>query len=504
MRSFLLLPALALAMPALADGPPVPPVAAAAQRPLSLPATAQNAAVLDAVQRALADGPAGTRYGILVTTMEGKDLLAIAPDQRFIPASNTKMFTTVTAFSELPVLDASAQGTGVRLEKAGRGAQDVVLMGHGDARLSGADDCTQDCLTTLADAVAARTRKVRNVIGDDTWFPDERWSPGMSWNNIQARYGTGISALTMDDNELTVTVAAGASGELAIIGAPGFYTIENAVRTVSGTESAIGVMRMPGSDRLVLSGTIGAEAKPETLRLGIDDPARWAAWRLKQMLEARGVRVTGEVQVRHRPLTPADDPAQRGGTPAAHAPEPEMLAQLPALPLAEDIRIINKVSQNLHAELMLRRVGRESGSGSIADGQAVLHKVMGEAGLPEEGYFFADGSGMSSYNRISPRAAVTLLGWAARQPWGMAWRETLPVGGVDGTLRSRFHDTPLDGKLFAKTGSLNASRALSGYLVTAKGQTLIFSTIANDVPDERDSEATAAMDKALLAIAAAY
>src|SRR3546814_269146 len=151
------------------------------------------------------------------------------------------------------------------------------------------------------------------------------------------------------------------------------------------------------------------------------------------MLEARGVRVTGEVQVRHRPLTPADDPAWRSGTPAAHAPQPEMLAQLPALPLAEDIHIINKVSQNLHAELLLRRVGRESGSGSIADGQAVLHKVMGEAGVPEEGYFFAGGSGMSSYNRISPRAAVTLLGWAARQPWGMAWRETLPVGGVDGT-----------------------------------------------------------------------
>lgn len=507
MRSFLLLPALALAMPALADGPPALPVDAVAPSPRSLPATAQEPKVLDAVQRALADGPAGTRYGILVTTMDGSDLLAIAPDQRFIPASNTKIFTTVTAFSALAALDASAQGTGVRLEQAGRGAQDVVLVGRGDARLSGADDCAQDCLAVLADAVAARTHKVRNVIGDDTWFPDERWSPGMSWNNIQSRYGTGISALTMDDNELVLTVAPGAPGapgEPAIIGAPGFYTIENAVRTVPGSENAIGVMRMPNSDRLVLSGTIGTQAKPETLRLGIDDPARWAAWRLQQMLEARGVRVSGEVQVRHRPLTPADDPAQRGGTPAAHAPEPEMLAQLPALPLAEDIRIINKVSQNLHAELMLRRVARQSGSGSIADGQAVLRKVMGEAGLPDEGYFFADGSGMSSYNRLSPRAAVTLLRWVAGQPWGMAWRETLPVGGVDGTLRSRFHDTLLDGKLFAKTGSLNASRALSGYLVTASGQTLIFSTIANDVPDERDGEATAAMDKALLAIAAAY
>ncbi len=98
---------------------------------------------------------------------------------------------------------------------------------------------------------------------------------------------------------------------------------------------------------------------------------------------------------------------------------------------------------------------------------------------------------------------MSLLTWIVSQPWSAPWRETLPVAGLDGTLRARFHGTPLDGKLFAKTGSLNASRALSGYMITRSGKTLIFSALANDIPPGRDDDATAAMDRALVAIAEA-
>jgi D-alanyl-D-alanine carboxypeptidase/D-alanyl-D-alanine-endopeptidase (penicillin-binding protein 4) len=180
-----------------------------------------------------------------------------------------------------------------------------------------------------------------------------------------------------------------------------------------------------------------------------------------------------------------------------------MLATLPPPDLAADMTIINKTSQNLHADLMLRRIGRHSGSGSIADGQAALRQVMATAKPPADSFTFADGSGMSSYNRITPRAATTLLGWIARQPWSAAWRETLPIAGVDGSLRRRFKGTTLEGRLFAKTGSLNATRALSGYLVTKSGQTLAFSALANDMPDDRDADATAVVDRVLVTIAEA-
>lgn len=468
-----------------------------------VPASPGATPLLATVEQQLAQGPAGTRYGLLVETLDGETLLSIAPDQRFIPASNTKMFTTAIAYSELPLLQRSAKGTGVRLEIGAHGVTDVVIHGRGDAVLSSADDCKIDCLQTLADAVAAKTRHIRHVVGDDSWFPDERWSPGMSWNNIVSRYGTGVSALTLDDNELVMKLTPGAVGAPPKVEGSGYFVIENRVETVAGKEDTIIADRMPDSRILRLTGTVGAEVAPMTLRYGIDDPAHYAAWRMHELLRARGVRVDGETMVRHRSLNPSDDPKKRNGASASLPVEPAMLAELPAPSLAENMVRINKESQNLHTELMLRRVARNSGSGSIADGQAVMHKVMSEAGLPAMGYHFADGSGMSSYNRISPRAAVGLLRWVARQPWGADWRATLPIAGHDGTLKNRFKGTSLEGKLFAKTGSLNATRALSGYLTTRSGRTLIFSALANDMPDGTDSQATAAVDRVLVAIAEA-
>ena len=125
-----------------------------------------------ALDTALATALKGTRIGLVVVDDTGHEMVAIRPDDRLVPASNTKMFTTAAAMAYLP--DAPDGGASVRLE-----GKDVILSGHGDARLSGADDCTADCLADLAKAVAAKTRIVRDVIGDDSAFPDERWSAGM-------------------------------------------------------------------------------------------------------------------------------------------------------------------------------------------------------------------------------------------------------------------------------------------------------------------------------------
>ncbi|WP_426167380.1 D-alanyl-D-alanine carboxypeptidase/D-alanyl-D-alanine endopeptidase [Sandarakinorhabdus sp. DWP1-3-1] len=471
---------------------PIAPVAAEPSAP---------AALQPAIEALLATGPPGTRYGLVVTTLDGEQLLAIAPDGRFIPASNTKIFTTALAHADIAALQQAAVGTGVRLEPAGGGASDVVMHGRGDPMLASTPDCATDCLQTLADAVAARTRHVRDVVGDDSWFPAERWGQGMSWNNIQSRYGTGISALTLDDNEVSTTVTPAATGKTPVVSGSSYYRIDNRIVTVVGNAEAIVAERAPNSDLVRLTGTLGSTAAPITLRFSIDDPAHYAAWRMRALLLARGVKVTGAIATRHRPIAPSDDPAVRDGAPPPRPPLPEMLASLPAPPLVADLRIINKQSQNLHAELLLRRVARQAGSGSVADGRAALQRLMATAGITATGFTLADGSGMSSYNRITPRATAALLVWIARQPWGDAWRETLPIAGQDGTLRSRFKGTALQGKLLAKTGSLNAARALSGYLVAKSGRTLAFSGLANDMPDGTDGDAVAVVDQALLAVA---
>lgn len=469
--------------------------------PAAAPAAAPEGTLQQRVEAKLSEAGPGTRFGLVVATEDGRELIAIAPDERFIPASNTKMFTTAAGFVTLPALEApdTAGGTAVRLDGDGKAVPDAILQGHGDARLSSAPECVANCLAALADAVAARTRVVRNVIGDDSLFPDERWSPGMSWNNIQTRYGTAISALTLDDNELPVRVIPTAPGQAPRLEFLPYYDIDNRARTVASGATDLSFHRMPGSRSVRLTGTIAAAEEPEIIRLGIDDPAHYAAWRFKSLLEERGVRVTGEVGVRHRPLGPADDPEVRKGAPPARPPQPEVLARLTPPPLAEDIGVINKVSQNLHAELMLRRVGKQEGTGSIADGVAAIRAMLDRAGVPRTAYDFSDGSGMSTYNRVAPRGMTVFLRWIAAQPWAAAWRATLPVGGVDGTLARRFRGTPLEGRIFAKTGSLNATNALSGYLIAASGRTLIFSAYANDVPEE--VAATKVMDEALVLIA---
>jgi D-alanyl-D-alanine carboxypeptidase/D-alanyl-D-alanine-endopeptidase (penicillin-binding protein 4) len=466
-------------------------------------APAQDANLQRQVEAALTAAPAGTRFGLVVAGEDGREIVAINPDQRFIPASNTKLLTTAAAFETLAALDRpdAAGGAAVRLDTDVGRIPDVILRGQGDARLSSAPDCIANCLAALADAVAAGTRTVRNVVGDDSLFPDQRWSPGMSWNNIQSRYGTATSALTLDNNELTVLIAPGAAGQPPRLDLLPYYTVDNRAMTVAQGATSLSFERMPMSRSVRLTGTIAAGAEPQTLRLSIDDPAHFAAWRFRSLLEARGVRVTGDVQARHRSMSAVDEPSRRGAAPAMRPPEPEALARLTPPPLTEDIADINKTSQNLHAELMLRRVGLARGTGSIGDGVAAVAAMMERAGVPRTGWDISDGSGMSTYNRMAPRAIVAFLRWAAAQPWGAAWRESLPIAGVDGTLTSRFRGTPLERRLFAKTGSLNATHALSGYFVGQSGRTYAFSFYANDVPD--GASGTAAMDAALQLIAAA-
>lgn len=320
----------------------------------------------------------------------------------------------------------------------------------------------------------------------------------MSWNNIPTDSGTAISALTVDDNELPLRVTPGAAGQPPGIDIEPYFTVDNKAMTIAQGDTDLSFERLPGGTVIRLTGTIAVGDEPEILELGIDDPAHFSAWRFKRMLEARGVRVTGGLAARHRQLMPADKDTILDRAPRAAIPG-EALAKLTPPPLAEDLTLTNKVSQNVHAELMLRRIGTARGSGSVADGIAEVRAMVERAGVPRSAWDLSDGSGMSTYNRVSPRGMVTVLQWITARPWGAAWRATLPIGGIDGTLRKRFRGTALQGRVFAKTGSLNATNALSGYMIAKSGRTLLFSAFANDVPE--DVAATKAIDAALELVA---
>ncbi len=171
------------------------------------------------------------------------------------------------------------------------------------------------------------------------------------------------------------------------------------------------------------------------------------------MLEERGVTVYGHARTHHTELASTQtfsvtSIASGGGDSTRPAvPAPLVLASYQSQPLAQDLRVINKVSQNLHAELMLRLLGKEKGtSGSIEGGLEVLRGFLVNAGIKPDQFVFYDGSGLSREDLVTPEAVVALLRYCHQQPWGQLYEDTLPVAGVDGSLSDRFRNTPAAGR----------------------------------------------------------
>jgi D-alanyl-D-alanine carboxypeptidase/D-alanyl-D-alanine-endopeptidase (penicillin-binding protein 4) len=248
--------------------------------------------------------------------------------------------------------------------------------------------------------------------------------------------------------------------------------------------------------------------------LAIEDPADYAARSLRELLLARGVQVSGTARAQHRLPLDTSDFLSAQQVPLSLHPIAMQTVQSPdagqfvlashvSPPLGDDLVVTNKVSQNLHAEITLRTLGKlESLDGSLLEGTRVVRQFLISAGIAPNDFVFYDGCGLSVQDLVTPRAFTALLAYAARQSWGEAFRTSLPVGGVDGSLSARFKQPLLDGKVFAKTGTLGEARALSGYIVAASGQTVAFSILCTDHLPAQPAE-RAAMDKIVAAIAEA-
>ena len=442
------------------------------QTPIALPPT-QN--LEQRIRAIMAEVPHGSRYGVMVVDENGRTVISLNPDARFIPASNTKMFTTAAAYTVIPNMSANDTNAGTEILLAREGNKNsLYLVGRGDARMSSAADCETDCLTDLAEAVAARTKSVDDIIGDATAFADDRWAQGMSWNNMMSWPGTAIGALMVDDNEVAIDITPPVNTVGPVtVEHNGYFTIGNRLASEATSDKGINYYRHPERNTALLWGNA---TKERTMRVGVDDPAHYAAWHFRKLLEERGVKVKGSVGTLYRHPD------------GLHSPRPPQATKIAALtppPLSEDIVRINKESQNLHAEMLLRRIGATRNDPSTNGGLAVIDQMLASAGVARTAYDFSDGSGMSTYNRVSPRAMIQFLQWTSKQPWSAQWRNSLPIAGVDGTLESRFKGPLLAGKLRAKTGTLNQSSALSGFFPTAKGKTFTFAFFVNDIPQDK-------------------
>jgi D-alanyl-D-alanine carboxypeptidase/D-alanyl-D-alanine-endopeptidase (penicillin-binding protein 4) len=290
-----------------------------------------------------------------------------------------------------------------------------------------------------------------------------------------------------------------------------YYRIDNRLMTTpAGTGRRLYINREPGSTQLTLWGTIPTDDTGASEGLAIDDPAEFAASLFRHLLEVRGISIYGNNRTRHTELaslsTFTSTVVAGGGGGDSRLPSPVgplVLAEHQSAPLSEDIEVVNKVSQNLHAEILLRLLAREKGTaGTVQAGLEVLHGFLNNAGVSSDEYDFHDGSGLSRENLVTPHAIVQLLQYAATQPWGDEFRNSLPQAGIDGSLADRFKDLAPGVHVYGKTGSLGGVKSLSGYATTAKGDQLVFSVLSNNasLPPKRITDAIDSIIEASLGV----
>ena len=173
--------------------------------------------------------------------------------------------------------------------------------------------------------------------------------------------------------------------------------------------------------------------------------------------------------------------------------DPTVLAEHVSVPLGDAIKLINKISQNLHTEMLLRTVARQNGVWATADDlMKVPQDFYASAGIAPDDVIQTDASGLSRHDLVTPRAIVTLLAFAQKQPWFETYYASLPVAAVDGTLEDRMKNTPAAGRIHAKTGSVEHVRTLSGFAETPGGRRLVFSFLSNN-QGGKNHEATDAL-----------
>ena len=405
----------------------------------------------------------------------GRVLYARNAEKNMKPASTAKLVTTAAAldaFGPDDRLRTTVEAAG-RLDGMGRILGDVYLVGRGDPNLSGrfTDGRITAAFEDLADALKAQgVRRIEGrLVGHEGFFKGDRRGDDWAWGDLVWWYGAEVSALGFNDNSADLKVTPGERvGDPVLVErnpVSSYYrVVSTATTSPSGMASDLRLDRPLGANLIRISGTYPLGLKPWENSVALEDPARYATTVFAEVLAAKGVAVAGTVETSSDPLP--------GGL--------RVLAAHDGAPLAEVLKAVNKPSQNLHAEMLLRLLGaRLKGDGTLESGQAVVEDFLLRSGVHPEGWSLQDGSGLSRSDLLSAHEAVSLLAAMDRHRYAAAFRDSLPIAGVDGTLKNRMRGTPAEGHVLAKTGTLRHVNAIGGYATPRAGDRLVFYIVSN-------------------------
>lgn len=401
-------------------------------------------------------------------------------ETRMRPASNMKNLTAATALSVL------GEDYRFKTEIRTKGKRDrntlkgnLYLKGYGDPTLL-IEDLSQ---MTKDIADSGITVIEGDLIADDSWYDDVRLSPDLVWGDEYAYYGSQISALTISPNKdydsgtiqikVTPGKKVGDAAQIQLSHKTSYVKVINQTMTIAPDgKTELSIDREHGTNTIIVKGFIPIGAKTKKEWIAVWEPTQLVLDLFKQELKKQGVNLKGASKL--------------GETPQ----DADLLTSHHSLPLSELLIPFMKLSNNGHAEVLVKEMGKvRKGEGSWEKGLEVLNEELPKLGVNTKNLVIRDGSGISHVNLVPANEISMLLFHAQQQKWFPAFFESLPVAGISekmvgGTLRKRM--VGLNVK--AKTGTITTVSSLSGYVESKKGETLIFSILLNNLLEEDDGK----------------
>lgn len=448
-------------------------------------------------------------WGAKVVSLDsGKELFECNSHKLFSPASNSKLYTVALALARLGA-DYRIRTSLFSQSQPARGILkgDLILYGRGDpgfnARLNQGDifKALERLVSALTNAGVKRI--TGDLIMDTSYFRGPEYGSGWVWDDLESYYGAEVTALTINDNVLSLSIlpgeTSGAPGKLLLSPATAFLSLSNRTQTVEkGSRRSLEIYRPLGGNLAYVSGQVPLGDSGYSEEVPVHNPAGLFGELFAQALARHGVKVDGRIK--------AVSWLERPGG-ALDCGKLVELGAVESLPLRDLAREIFKPSQNLYTDLVLAHIGErartsenrpEETSGDL--GIRELNKFLAEVGIKRGEVLFEEGSGLSRDNLTTPAATVGLLQFMSRQSCAKDYLDALPIAGVDGTLRNRMKGTTAAGNVRAKTGTLRWASSLSGYVTSAAGEHLVFSMMVNrfhnsgtDGPARADLDAMAVL-----------